>query len=191
MTTTTTTTTILGIAGSLRRASLNRTLLTAAGQELPEHASLVIFDGLGDVPPFDEDAEAGEVPPAVAELRAAIEAADGLLFATPEYNGSIPGQLKNALDWASRPREAASLAGKPAMVIGASPLPQGATWAQQELRKVLGLTGAEVTDSHLPVPHSFRQFDENGGLLDDAIRDALREQLADLTTRINPTSQAA
>ncbi len=94
---------ILGISGSLRRDSYNTRLLAAAADALPDGVELVRWDGLAAVPPFDEDAEAGPAPAAVADLRAAIAAADAVLFATPEYNGSVPGQLKNALDWVSRP----------------------------------------------------------------------------------------
>lgn len=114
-------TTLLGIAGSLRRGSLNRRLLVAARHELPPGISLRTWDGLAAVPPFDEDAEDGPEPVAVAELRAVIAAADGVLIATPEYNGSLPGQLKNALDWASRPYGAAALSGRPVGVVGAGP----------------------------------------------------------------------
>src|SRR5688500_906793 len=95
--------TVLGIAGSLRRGSFNRALLAAATHHLPADARLLVWDGLGAVPAFDQDAEAEPVPEAVADLRAAIAAADALLVSTPEYNGSIPGALKNAVDWASRP----------------------------------------------------------------------------------------
>lgn len=108
------TSTIAGIAGSLRRGSVNRLLLQAAGQELPPGARLAVFELLDRAPPFNQDWEADPAPLAVAELRRLIAAAGGLLIATPEYNGSIPGQLKNALDWASRPCGSAVLLGKPA-----------------------------------------------------------------------------
>lgn len=184
-------TTILGIAGSLRRESSNRKLLVAAAGQLPEQAELRVWNGIGQLPPFDEDLESGPVPPAVADLRRAIAAADGLLLATPEYNGTIPGQLKNAVDWASRPYGQGVLAGKPAAVIGASPTPHGAAWAQQELRKVLGVAGADVVDGHLPVPYVFRQFGEDGGLLDVGIRDDLRTLLAGLGELIDSRRIAA
>lgn len=95
---------ITGIAGSLRRESFNRKLLHAAAHEMPHGAELTVWDGLGAVPPFSEDLEAAPAPAGVTDLRQVIAEADGLLFATPEYNGSVPGQLKNAIDWASRPR---------------------------------------------------------------------------------------
>jgi chromate reductase len=113
------------IAGSLRRESFNRKLLDAAAYEMPPGAKLTIWNGLGAVPPFSEDLEAAPAPPGVAKLRQVIAEADGLLFATPEYNGSVPGQLKNAIDWASRPTRDGVLQGKPAAVISASPSPAG------------------------------------------------------------------
>jgi chromate reductase len=172
--------TVLGIAGSLRRASLNRTLLGAAGHELPAGARLVVFDGLAALPPFDEDAEAGPVPSAVAALRAAVAVADALLLATPEYNGSLPGVLKNALDWASRPHGAAVLIGKPAAVVGAGPGPTGATTAQTDLLRVLDRAGAAVVAGPLPVPAAFRAFAGDARLLDPE----LRATLADLLTAL-------
>ena len=111
---------VLGISGSLRRDSFNTRLLAAAADGLPDDVELVRWDGLADVPPFDEDAEAGPAPAAVADLRAAIADADAVLFATPEYNGSVPGQLKNALDWVSRPYATNPLRNTPAAVVGAS-----------------------------------------------------------------------
>ena len=124
---------VLGISGSLRRDSLNDALLRAAAERLPAGAELVRFDRLADVPPFSEDAESSPAPDAVRELREAIRAADAVLIATPEYNHSLPGQLKNALDWASRPAGQSSLTGKPAAAIGASKSMFGAVWAQAEL----------------------------------------------------------
>jgi chromate reductase len=131
---------ITGIAGSLRRESFNRKLLHAAAHEMPHGAELTVWDGLGAVPPFSEDLEAAPAPAGVTDLRQVIAEADGLLFATPEYNGSVPGQLKNAIDWASRPRRGV-LQGKPAAVISASPAPYGAAWAQADLRKILKIAG--------------------------------------------------
>jgi chromate reductase, NAD(P)H dehydrogenase (quinone) len=146
---------VLGISGSLRRDSLNSALLRAAAERLPAGAELVEFDRLGDVPPYDEDVENGEpTPDAVRELREAILAADAVLIATPEYNHSIPGQLKNALDWASRPAGESALNGKPAAAIGASKSMFGGVWAQAELRKVLGAMGGRVVEAELPVAHA-------------------------------------
>ncbi|WP_199433500.1 NADPH-dependent FMN reductase [Qaidamihabitans albus] len=178
--------TILTIAGSLRRGSFNRRLLRAVRHEQRhDGVEWTTWDGLGKLPPFDEDAERGPVPAAVADLRGAIEAADGLLIATPEYNGSVPGQLKNAIDWASRPYGAAVLGGKPAAVVGASPSSHGAAWAQADLRRVLGIAGADVVDGQLAVPEVFRQLDEHDRLLDDELRAGFVTLLAELHAKID------
>jgi len=145
---------VLGIAGSLRRDSHNSALLRAAAERLPAGAELVVFERLAEIPPYDEDVEVAGVPPAANELRAAIREADAVLIATPEYNHSIPGQLKNALDWASRPAGESALNGKPAATIGASTGMFGAVWAQAELRKVLGAMGGRVLEAELPVSHA-------------------------------------
>src|SRR5680860_1116679 len=127
---------VLGISGSLRGDSHNTRLLRAAARELPVDAELRLFEGLREVPPYDEDDDREPAPAAVARLREAIAGADAVLIATPEYNSSIPGQLKNALDWASRPRATSPLRFMPVAVIGASTGAFGAVWAQAELRKV-------------------------------------------------------
>jgi chromate reductase len=158
---------VLGISGSLRRDSLNTALLRAAAERLPAGADLVEFDRLGAVPPYDEDAdpsassaEGAALPDAVRELREAILAADAVLIATPEYNHSIPGQLKNALDWVSRPAGRSALNGKPAAAIGASKSMFGGVWAQAETRKVLAALGGRVVDAELGVPHAHERLDE-------------------------------
>ena len=156
---------VLGVAGSLRRASHNRKLLRAAGALLPPEVEFVEFDGLKSIPPYDEDDEAS-LPEAVARWREAIAGADALLFATPEYNSSIPGVLKNAVDWASRPANATVMRNKPAAVIGASTGMFGAVWSQAELRKVVAASGARVLDRELPVAAADEAFDESGALAD-------------------------
>jgi chromate reductase len=142
---------VLGISGSLRQDSHNTELLRAAATLLPSGVEFELYDGLKDIPPYDEDHES-EPPAAVTDLRERIGAADAVLFATPEYNHSIPGALKNALDWVSRPIETNTLRNKPVAVIGASTGMFGAVWAQAELRKVAGALGARVLDRELPVP---------------------------------------
>jgi len=174
------TVTIAGIAGSLRSGSVNRLLLQAAGQHLPPGARLAVFDLLDRVPAFSEDWEADPAPLAVAELRRLIATADGLLIATPEYNGSIPGQLKNALDWASRPHGSAALQDTPAAVISASPRRQGAADAAADLRKVLQAAGASVIPSGLSVPRAHTQFTSGGQLANPALRRQLRTVTGDL-----------
>ena len=155
---------VLGISGSLRRDSHNTELLRAAATLLPSGVEFELYDGLRDIPPYDEDVHSEGEAPEVTHLKERIAAADAVLFATPEYNHSIPGQLKNAMDWVSRPLADTPLKGKPVAVIGASTGMFGAVWAQAELRKVLGAIGAKVLDRELPVP-----------LADEIVRD--REKL--------------
>jgi chromate reductase len=171
---------VLGISGSLRSGSHNTALLRAAAELLPPPAKLELFDGLKDVPPYDADDDVDPAPEGARRLREAIARADALLIATPEYNHSIPGQLKNAIDWASRPFPDNVLRGKPVAVIGASTGMFGAVWAQAELRKVLGATGARVIERELPVPNAETAFDEQGRLADPELRRQLEEILAEL-----------
>jgi chromate reductase len=156
---------VLGVAGSLRRGSYNRRLLRAAGALLPPGAEFAEYDRLKLIPAFDEDDEPAP-PPAVSQWRAAIDQADGILFATPEYNASVPGQLKNSIDWASRPFSETVLRNKPVAVIGASTGMFGAVWSQAELRKVLAAAGARVVDRELAIAAAHEAFDDNGALKD-------------------------
>jgi chromate reductase len=143
---------VLGITGSLRRDSYNHALLREAAERLPAGAEWSEFERLREIPPYDADLEAeAEAPAAVAELRRAMREADAVLVVTPEYNHSIPGVLKNALDWASRPAGRSALTGKPVAVVGASTGMFGAVWAQAETRKVLGALGGRVVQEELPV----------------------------------------
>jgi chromate reductase len=152
---------VLGISGSLRRDSLNSALLRAAAERLPGGAELVTFEGLGEIPPYDEDVEAaGPAPASVEALREAIREADAVLIATPEYNHSLPGQLKNALDWASRPAGESALNGVPAAAIGASRSMFGGVWAQAELRKVLSAMGGRVIETELPIAHAHELYED-------------------------------
>jgi chromate reductase, NAD(P)H dehydrogenase (quinone) len=160
---------ILGISGSLRQDSYNTKLLRNVPLELE------LWDGLKEIPPYDEDDDVEPVPTAVAEMRAAVAGADALLFATPEYNASVPGQLKNAVDWLSRPRVEAALRNKPVAVIGASTGAFGAVWAQAELRKVLATAGARVVDAEVAVGHAHERFDADGVLLDGNLLEQLQE----------------
>ena len=170
---------VLGISGSLRRESHNTKLLRAAADVLPPGAELVLFDRLRDIPPFDEDTEHARAD-AVRELWEAVEDADAVLISTPEYNHSIPGQLKNAIDWLSRPVDRNPFLRKPVAVVGASTGLFGAVWAQAELRKVLGALQAKVLDAELPLSQAQTRFDEAGALVDEPALDALAGILADL-----------
>jgi chromate reductase len=177
---------ILGISGSLRRESHNRRLLLEAAELLPVGVELELFDGLKAVPPYDEDDDIEEAPDAVVALREAIAGADALLIATPEYNGSVPGQLKNAIDWASRPRGAAALLGKPAAVIGASTGGFGGVWAQAELRKALGTAGARVVQNEVAVPRAHERLEEHGRLVHGEHLDVLEGALEALLAEVRP-----
>jgi len=182
---------ILGISGSLRRGSHNRRLLRAAGDALPPGAVLVEWEGLAGLPAFDEDLEASPPEP-VQELFAAIEDADALLIATPEYNASLPGALKNALDWASRPFPDNVLKDKPAAVVGASTGLFGAVWAQAEVRKVLKASGAHVLESELPVGLADGAFTEDGALADPELATRLADVVSDLAREVAaPVEQSA
>ncbi len=176
---------VLGVVGSLRPDSHNRRLLQAAADALPPGVELLVFEELKAVEPFDEsdEHEAGGGMPGADAFIAAIRDADAVLFATPEYNGSIPGVLKNAIDWASRPTPATSpLAGKPVAVIGASTGSFGGVWAQAELRKSLGLAGARVLDHELAVPTAHEAFTADGRLTRGGSKRRLRAILADIAS---------
>jgi chromate reductase len=169
---------ILGISGSLRHDSYNTMLLRNVPLELE------LWDGLKDIPPYDEDDDVEPAPPAVARMRAAVAGADAILFATPEYNASVPGQLKNAVDWLSRPRVAAALRNKPVAVIGASTGAFGAVWAQAELRKVLATAGARVVDAEVAVGHAHERFDAEGRLRDENLQQQLRDAVDTLSAEL-------
>jgi chromate reductase, NAD(P)H dehydrogenase (quinone) len=170
---------ILAISGSLRRDSHNTTLLRAAAQLVPADVEVAIWEGLREIPPYDDDTL--DAPPRSVELlRDEVGRADAVLISTPEYNSSIPGQLKNALDWLSRPLESSPLRNKPAAVVGASTGMFGAVWAQAEVRKVLGAVGARVLDQELPVSAAHEQFTPSGRLVDSALEEAVASILADL-----------
>ena len=171
---------VLGITGSLRRDSYNHALLRAAAERLPAGAELVEFERLREIPPYDADLEELETPVAVAELREA----DAVLVATPEYNHSIPGVLKNALDWASRPAGQSALTGKPAAVIGASTGMFGAVWAQAETRKVLGALGGRVVEAELPVARAAELYEDGRLELSPEQSEQLEEILAELAVAV-------
>jgi len=173
--------TIAAIAGSLRAGSHTRALLRAAASDLPPGIRLTIWDGLARTSP---------APAGVAALRALIAGAGAVLIVTPEYNGSIPGQLKNALDWASRPRGGAVLAGKPAAAISASPSPRGGAWALADLRKVLTVTGAGLTGTELAIPRVHTQLTPGGHIADPALRGRITALISDLAQHATAASPA-
>ena len=182
---------ILGISGSLRRGSHNRKLIRAASGLLPPEVELVEWDGLAGLPAFDEDLETTPPEP-VQDFLDAVEEADALLIATPEYNASLPGALKNALDWASRPFPDNVLKEKPAAVMGASTGLFGAVWAQAEVRKTLKASGAHVLEDELPVGLADGAFTDDGALADAELAARLGDLLSDLAREVAaPVEQSA
>jgi chromate reductase, NAD(P)H dehydrogenase (quinone) len=180
---------VLGITGSLRRDSYNHALMREAAERLPAGVELVEFERLAEIPPYDADLEELETPDAVAELREAMRKADAVLVATPEYNHSIPGVLKNALDWASRPAGQSALTGTPAAVIGASTGMFGAVWAQAETRKVLGALGGRVVEAELPVAKAADLHREGRLQLSPEQSQQLEEILATLVAEVEQLQQ--
>lgn len=171
---------VLAVSGSLRRDSYNTQLLRAAAEVAPEGIEVDLWDGVRDLPLYNEDFEQGDLPEAVVRLREDWARADVILFATPEYNGSTTGPLKNAVDWASRPRGRAVLLNRPVAVVGASTGQFGAMWAQADLRRALGVAGARVLGDELPVTRAHERFDTQGRLLDAELRERLRLLLGTL-----------
>ncbi|MBB5911833.1 NAD(P)H-dependent FMN reductase [Nocardia transvalensis] len=154
---------LLALVGSLRAASINRQLAEAAAQTAPEGVQVDIFEGLGDIPFYNEDIDVpGQVPAAAVALRDAVSAADGLLLFVPEYNGTIPAALKNAIDWASRPYGDGSIKGKPAAVVSASISQNAAKWSHGDTVKALSVAGASVVESaHLHFGTIGQRFGES------------------------------
>jgi chromate reductase len=157
---------ILAISGSLRADSVNTALLRAAAAAAGDDTWVELWCGLGAIPPFNEDGE-DDTPASVADMRAAIAGADALLISTPEYNGSIPGQLKNALDWASRPYGDSVLTGKLVGVTSASPGDYGGVWAAEHLAKVLGIAGSQVLADPFCLPLADQAFEPGTDVLRD------------------------
>ena len=172
---------ILAVSGSLRASSHNTSLLRAALEAVPDGVELELWDGIGELPFYDEDVE-HDAPDSVRRLREDWAAADAILFATPEYNGSVPGGLKNAIDWASRPRLEEVLRNKPVAVVGASTGQFGALWAQHDLKRILGIAGARVVGTEIPVSRAHERFDSEGRLLDGEVFEQLRLHLTTLAS---------
>jgi chromate reductase len=176
---------ILAVSGSLREGSFNTSLLRAAIEAAPEGVELELWEGIGELPLYDGDLE-NDPPESVRRLREDWAEADAILFSTPEYNGSVPGGLKNAIDWASRPRLEAALRNKPVAVVGASTGQFGALWAQQDLKRILGIAGARVVGTEIPVSRAQERFDQEGRLLDGEIFEQLRLHLTTLASEAVP-----
>jgi chromate reductase, NAD(P)H dehydrogenase (quinone) len=184
---------ILALSGSLRRESFNTALAYAARDLAPEGVEVEIYDGLGLIPHYDQDLdhEDVETPESVADLRRRIDEADALLVITPEYNGSVTGVLKNAIDWASARHRGSWLRNKTVAVAGATTGQYGAIWAQQDLKRILGIAGARVVGGELPVSTAHEKFDAHGRLVDRLLEDRLRLHLATLVNEAQPLPAAA
>jgi chromate reductase len=177
---------VLAVSGSLRGDSYNTRLLEAAAAAAPAGVEVELLDPalIADLPIYDQDLEDEGASVSVDRLREAWAGADAILFATPEYNGSVPGGLKNAIDWASRPKFDAALTNKTVSVIGASTGQFGAMWAQQDLRKILGIAGARVVGEGLPVARAHEGFP-------DLLHEQLRDVLQTLDEAVAPDEVAA
>ncbi|WDV49583.1 NAD(P)H-dependent oxidoreductase [Streptomyces coeruleorubidus] len=173
---------ILALVGSLRAGSHNRQLAEAAVKLAPEGADVELFAGLAEIPFYNEDIDVeGSVPAAAVRLREAVSAADGLILFTPEYNGTIPAVLKNAIDWLSRPFGAGALSGKPVAVVGTAFGQYGGVWAQDETRKSVGVAGGKVLqDVKLSIPGSMTRFAETHPADDAEVAAQLTEVIARL-----------
>jgi chromate reductase len=183
---------ILAISGSLRTDSYNTALARAAAEVVPPGVAVELYEGLAQIPLYDADWDGEDTPAAVRDLRDRIAAADALLVVTPEYNGSVSGVLKNAIDWASRPAGPDSvLWGKTAAVAGATTGQYGAIWAQQDLRRILGIAGARVIEGEVPVAHAQNVFDDFGRLRDPLVAERLRNHIVALVHDAAPVAVAA
>ena len=170
---------ILGLAGSLRKASYNRAALRAAQQLVPAGAKIDIVE-LDGIPPFNQDDEASP-PPTVAQLKASIKDSDAVLFVTPEYNYSVPGVLKNAIDWASRPYGDSAWNGKPVAIMGASIGAIGTARAQYHLRQMfVFLNMHPVNQPEVMIGNASERFDAEGNLTDETAKDLIRQLLQNL-----------
>lgn len=171
---------ILALVGSLRAGSHNRQLAEAAVKLAPEGAEVVLFEGLADIPFYNEDIDVeGGVPATAAALREAAQSADAFLLFSPEYNGTIPAVLKNAIDWLSRPYGAGAFGGKPVAVVGTAFGQYGGVWAQDETRKAVGIAGGKVLeDVKLSIPGSLTRFAETHPADDAEVAAQLTEVIA-------------
>jgi chromate reductase len=181
---------ILAVSGSLRSDSNSSALLRALREEAPAGVEIEIWQGLKEIPPYDADDDVSPGPTTVEAFRELVREVDGVFFATPEYNSSVPGALKNALDWASRPVATNAFRNKPVAVIGSSAGAFGGVWAAAELRKVLAAMGARVAEAELAVGHAHEKFGDDGLLADDDVREGLREALGTLLSQVAPELSA-
>jgi NAD(P)H-dependent FMN reductase len=174
--------TVLTLVGSLRVASINRQLAEAAAHAAPDHVDVITYDGLGEIPFYNEDLDTDDPPAAVGALRAAVADAAAVLIVTPEYNGTIPAVVKNAIDWLSRPYGNSAITDKPLAVIGTAMGRFGGVWAHDETRKSFGIAGARIVDSiTLSLPASTLDGKHPGESAE--VAGSLREILAELVAQ--------
>jgi NAD(P)H-dependent FMN reductase len=171
---------VLAIAGSLRKDSFSGRLAAAAADLAPEGVEVELYAGLDDIPNYNQDLEPDRIPAGVEDLRAKMEASDALLIVTPEYNASVPGVLRNAIDWASRPHGASALQGRPAAIISNSPMPFGATWANEQVRKSFTITGTPTVERELAIGKIDEKLGEDGKITDEEARDNVAAILLEL-----------
>lgn len=171
---------VLAISGSLRSGSNNTALLRALRHEVRANIKIELWAGLKQIPAYDADDDLVPAPHPVESLRELVREVDAVLFATPEYNASVPGALKNALDWASRPLATNAFRNKPVAVISSSVGAFGGVWAGAELRRVLGAMGARVVEAEVAVGHAHEKVNEAGRLIDEDLLQGLRDTLQQL-----------
>lgn len=180
---------VLAISGSLRAGSHNTDLLQAAAAVAPDGVDIELYDGLKEIPPYDADDDVpGDQPIAVEHFKTALRDADAVLIATPEYNSSIPGVLKNALDWASRPLVESPVRNKPALVLSSSTGMFGGVWAAAETRKVLGALGARTLEETVAVPKADERLADG---VDAALLIELRATVDALAAAVEARTHAA
>ena len=184
---------VLFLSGSLRAGSYNTALARAAVALAPDGVDVELFDELGSLPLYDQDVDQAHVPEpeAVAQLRNRIDDADALFIVTPEHNGSLTSALKNAIDWASARHRGSWLRNKTVAIAGVTTGQYGAIWAQQDLRRILGIVGARVVDGDFPVSRAQDVFDADGHLASPLVEDRLRNHLVHLVAEAAPVSLAA
>jgi chromate reductase len=180
----------LALSGSLRQDGYSTLLARSAVELAPDGVEVTLFDGLHSIPGFNQDLEPEGVPTPVEDLRRQIEEADALLVVTPEYNASVPGALKNAIDWASRPNGSSALMGKPAAIVSSSPSPFGGAWANQHVRKVFSITGTPVVETELAIGKADRKLSPEGKLVDPDTRGRMSSLLLELEELADQVSQA-
>ncbi|MGK2933521.1 MAG: NADPH-dependent FMN reductase [Solirubrobacterales bacterium] len=171
---------VLAIAGSLRKDSFSSRLAAAAAGLAPEGVEVELYDGLDDIPNYNQDLEPDRIPAGVEDLREKMEASDAILIVTPEYNASVPGVLRNAIDWASRPHGASALQGRPAAIISNSPMPFGGVWANEQVRKSFTITGTPTVERELAIGKVDEKLGEDGTISDVEARDNVTAILLEL-----------